>query len=82
MARGDLVTFDFGAKELVGMVGLSAEQGKNVLKEFFAANKKFQILNEKIHVNDLEELQKQANYHKNQSLRKRKLEESRVDMRG
>ena len=75
--KGSAHTFDFGANELLGMIGLSPEQGKTVLKDFFANNKKFLLVNNKMHVVDLEELQKQANYYKNQWLRKRKMEESR-----
>ena len=39
LGKGASHTFDFGAKELVGMVGLTPEQGKTVLKDFFANNK-------------------------------------------
>lgn len=77
LVKGGSHTFDFGSNELLGMIGLSPEQGKSVLKSFFANNKKFFLLNNKMHVVDLEELQKQANYHKNKWLRKRKLQEAR-----
>ncbi len=54
-------TFEFGAKELIKMVGLSIEKGEMLIRKLLE-NNKFRIVSEKLHVDDLEELEKQAQY--------------------
>jgi CRP/FNR family transcriptional regulator len=76
--KGVAHTFDFGPNELLSMIGLSPEKGKKTLDELFGKNSKFFLVENKVRVSDLDELVKQANYFKNQFLRKRKLEEQRI----
>ncbi len=54
-------TFEFGAKELINMVGLSQNDGKKAMAELLK-NKKFKLIdnNKKIHCTDLGELKKEA----------------------
>ena len=56
-------SFEFGPKELINMVGLSSDEGRDVLRELFN-NKIFQLIDDKITVNNIEEIQKQAEYYK------------------
>jgi CRP-like cAMP-binding protein len=54
-------TFDFGPKELINMVGLSQKDGNHAIRELFQ-NSKLKIVDDKIHVSDLEEVEKQTKY--------------------
>jgi CRP-like cAMP-binding protein len=56
-------TFDFGPKELINMVGLSKSEGNLVIKQLFA-NNKLKIVDNKIHITDIEEIEKQGNYYR------------------
>jgi len=55
--------FDFGPQELIKMVGLPPDEGNLLIKKLFE-NKKFKLVDGKIHISDLEELEKQVNYYK------------------
>ncbi len=55
--------FEFGPKELANMVGLTKEEAQTIMKEIFA-NKKFQLVDNKITVTDIEEIKKQVDYYK------------------
>lgn len=65
-------TFDFGPKELLTMVGLSSEEGNQAIQTIFG-NSKIKIVNNMIHVTDIRELGKQADYY----LKMAKLKKSR-----
>ncbi|MBN1899212.1 MAG: cyclic nucleotide-binding domain-containing protein [Spirochaetes bacterium] len=54
-------TFDFGQQELIKMLGIDQNQGNLVIRKLFE-NKKFTLMNGKIHLEDLEELEKQVKY--------------------
>ena len=56
-------TFDFGAKELINMVGLPTNEGNAILRQLFD-NKKVKLIDNKIHVTDIEEVEKQAKYYR------------------
>lgn len=56
-------TFEFGTKELINMVGLTKEESQSIIKEIFS-NKKFQLVDNKITVTDIEEIKKQVDYYK------------------
>ncbi len=56
-------SFEFGPKELINMVGLSSDEGREVLREIFK-NNIFQLIDDKITVKNIEEIQKQAEYFK------------------
>jgi len=60
---GSGYTFDFGPKELINMVGLPVAEGNLVLKKVLE-NKKVQILDSKIHLGDVLEVQKQTEYYR------------------
>jgi len=56
-------SFEFGPKELANMVGLTKEEAKDIIQQIFA-NKKFQLVDNKITVTDIEEIKKQVDYYK------------------
>ncbi len=60
---GSGYTFDFGPKELINMVGLPVAEGNLVLKKVLE-NKKVQIMDSKIHLGDVLEVQKQTEYYR------------------
>lgn len=64
-------TFEFGAKELINMVGVSAEEGKDIIQEIFQ-NKKFQLKDNKIYVSEIDEIKKQVEYYKKMDILKEK----------
>lgn len=61
--NNDAFTFDFGPKEIVNMVGLSKAEGNTQIRKLFQ-NPKFKIIDNKIRVSDLEEIDKQAKYYR------------------
>jgi len=68
-------TFEFGPKELINMLGFQPKEGEELIEEFFQ-NKKFVLVNGKIHCSDLEELKKQVEYYKKMEEMERKREKS------
>ena len=63
ISRGSSYTFEFGPKELVNMVGLSAAEGSELIKKLFE-NKRLKMMENKIYTSDVEEIKKQAEYYK------------------
>jgi CRP-like cAMP-binding protein len=63
VAAGGAYAFTFGPKELLNMVGLSAEKGNPYIKKMFE-NKKMKLAEQKIATTDVEEIQKQSDYYK------------------
>jgi CRP-like cAMP-binding protein len=63
VATGSPYTFPFGPKELLNMVGLSADKGNPYIKKMFE-NKKMKLAEQKIATTDVEEIQKQSEYYK------------------
>jgi CRP-like cAMP-binding protein len=61
--KGIPYTFEFGPKELISMVGLTAEQGGQHVRKLFE-NKALRLVDNRIHVADLEEVSKQAEYYR------------------
>ncbi|MBN2051030.1 MAG: cyclic nucleotide-binding domain-containing protein [Spirochaetales bacterium] len=59
----DTFTFDFGPKELINLVGLPKDEGNAVIRKLFE-NKKLKIIDNRIHVTSLEEIEKQAKYYR------------------
>ncbi len=57
----DSYTFDFGPAELINMVGLPKSEGGALVRKLFE-NKKLKIVDNKIHVSDVDEIEKQAKY--------------------
>ncbi|HOV13965.1 MAG TPA: cAMP-binding protein, partial [Spirochaetota bacterium] len=64
-------TFEFGPNELMNMVGLSGPDGKAVIQEVFA-NKKFQVVDNKIVASDIDEIRKQVEYYKKMDILEQK----------
>jgi CRP-like cAMP-binding protein len=60
---GESYTFDFGTKELINMVGMPMVEGKQALRELLK-NSRVKALDNKIHVTDIEEIDKQAKYYR------------------
>ncbi len=56
-------TFEFGTSELIKMVGFTEAEGNIHIRQLFE-NKKIILKNGKIHITDLEELEKQVSYFK------------------
>ncbi len=56
-------TFDFGTQELIKMVGFNIDEGNMIIRKLFE-NKKFSLVNGKIHITDIEEIEKQVSYYK------------------
>ncbi|MDR1249229.1 MAG: cyclic nucleotide-binding domain-containing protein [Treponema sp.] len=56
--------FDFGPRELINMVGLSPAEGDLAIKKLLI-NRNLQLVNNRIHVNDIFEIAKQAQFFKN-----------------
>ena len=54
-------TFDFGPKELVNLVGLPKDEGNAHIRKLFE-NTKLRVLDNKIHVSEVVEIDKQAKY--------------------
>ena len=54
-------TFDIGPKELGNMVGLPKEEVNLVMRKLFE-NSKVRIVDNRIHVSDIEEIEKQTKY--------------------
>jgi CRP-like cAMP-binding protein len=72
---GVAYNFDFGPKELINMVGLQPEEGKSIIQEIFKI-KKFQLVDNKITLTDIEELQRQVDYFKKMELLEKKRKSS------
>ncbi len=68
----DTFTFDFGPKELINLVGLPKDEGSSIIRKLFE-NKKLKIIDNRIHVTDIEEVEKQAKYYR----RMERIEKSR-----
>jgi hypothetical protein len=60
---GEPFTFDFGPKELVNLVGLPKDEGNAYLRKLFE-NSKLKIIDNKIHVSEIAEIEKQAKYYR------------------
>ena len=56
-------TFDFGPKELLNMVGLTAKEGSDLLRRLFE-DKRLKVIDSRIFTADVEEIMKQAQYYK------------------
>lgn len=63
MRNGAPYTFDFGPKELVNIVGLPIGEG-NMVAQQLLSNKMFRIIDNKITVQDMNEIVKQAEYYR------------------
>jgi CRP-like cAMP-binding protein len=72
--QGASYTFDFGPKELVSMVGLPISEG-NVVVQQLLTNKLFRVIENKIVVQDMGEIVKQAEYFR----KMQKIERSRKE---
>jgi CRP-like cAMP-binding protein len=63
LSAGETYTFDFGPKELINLVGLPKNEGNGVVRKLFE-NTKLKIVDNKIHVTDVQEIDKQAKYYR------------------
>ncbi len=68
-------SFDLTPSDLIKMLGFSPREGEDLINQLFT-NKKFSLVNNKIHCNDLEELKKQVEYYKKMEEMERKREKS------
>jgi CRP-like cAMP-binding protein len=60
---GEAYTFDFGTRELINMVGLPMNEGNQAMREMLR-NTKVKAMDNRIHVTDVEEIDKQAKYYR------------------
>jgi CRP-like cAMP-binding protein len=67
---GASYSFDFGPKELIGMVGLPANEGALYMHKLLE-NSKVRIADNKIMVTDLSEIEKQVGFYRNLQKRER-----------
>jgi CRP-like cAMP-binding protein len=71
---GATYTFDFGPKELIGMVGLPANEGTLVTRKLLE-NNKIRLAENKLMLMDVSEVEKQTEYYR----KMQKIEKSRKD---
>ena len=71
---GSAYSFDFGPKELIGMVGLPLNEGTLVLHKLLE-NNKVRMVENKIMAMDVTEIEKQTEYYR----KMQKIEKSRKD---
>lgn len=64
VVAGTAYTFEFGPRELVNMVGLPTGEGNMLIRKLFE-NNKLKAVNDRVHVTDVEEIDKQSKYYKN-----------------
>ena len=63
-------TFNFGPKELINLVGLPSSDGNPAVRKLFE-NSKLKIVDNRIHVSDIEEIDKQTKFYRNMERRER-----------
>lgn len=63
-------TFDFGPRDLIKMVGIKADTGNAMLQKLFE-NKKLTIVDNRIQVSDIEEIDKQVKFFRNMEKREK-----------
>jgi CRP-like cAMP-binding protein len=73
---GDSYTFDIGPKELINMVGLPMAEGNNALRVLLQ-NPRIKAVDNRIFTSDVEEIVKQASYHR----KMQRIEQSRKEQR-
>ncbi|HOV37514.1 MAG TPA: cyclic nucleotide-binding domain-containing protein [Spirochaetales bacterium] len=73
---GDSYTFDIGPKELINMVGLPMAEGNNALRVLLQ-NPRIRAVDNRIFTSDVEEIVKQASYHR----KMQRIEQSRREQR-
>ena len=61
--HGTSYQFDFGTRELISMVGLPMDVGNTAIHALFK-NKKLQIVDNRIQINDIEDILKQVEYYR------------------
>ncbi len=57
----DAYTFDFGPSELINLVGLPKQEGNTYIRKLFE-NTKLRVVENKIHVSEVGEIEKQSKY--------------------
>jgi len=77
IVHGEMHTFEFGPKELVNMVGLSPNEGGDLLRKLFE-NRRLKVVDNKIQTTDVEEIKKQAEYFKKMELIEKARREARA----
>ena len=73
---GEAYTFDFGTKELINMVGMNLSEGQAAMRELLQ-NSKIRSIDNRVHIVDVEEVEKQAKYFR----KMQRIERSRRDQR-
>ncbi|MAG14009.1 MAG: cAMP-binding protein [Spirochaetales bacterium] len=68
----DSYTFDFGPKELINLVGLPLSEGNAYIRKLFE-NSKLRVVENKIHIAEVAEIEKQTKYYRKME----KIEKSR-----
>ncbi len=77
LRAGASYAFDFGPKELYGMIGIPASDG-NVVVQKLLENNKIRLVDNKFTVLDLSEIEKQCEYFK----KMQKIERARRESQG
>lgn len=74
-------TFDFGPKELGNMVGLPKDEGNLTLRKLFE-NSKLKIVDNRIHLSDIEEVEKQTKYYRKMEKIEKARRQGSMNMKG
>jgi hypothetical protein len=75
--NGATHAFDFGPKDLINMVGLPMSEGNQVVQQLLS-NKLFRLIDNKIVVQDMFEIVKQAEYYRKMQKIERARKESQA----
>jgi CRP-like cAMP-binding protein len=70
--NSEAYTFDFGPAELINLVGLPKEEGNTHIRRLFE-NNKLRVIDNKVHVSEVGEIEKQSKYYRKME----KIEKSR-----
>jgi CRP-like cAMP-binding protein len=77
IAKSGSYTYEFGPKELLNMLGLTASEGSDLLRRLFE-DQRLKVIDNKIFTSDVEEIKKQAEYYK----KMQKIESARKERSG
>ena len=73
---GEPHTFKFGTKELINLVGLPMAEGNQAVRDLLK-DSKIKVADTRVHTTDVESIEKQASFYRNQERRERARREQR-----
>ncbi|TVR65806.1 MAG: cAMP-binding protein [Spirochaetaceae bacterium] len=75
--QGESYTFEFGTKELINMLGMPMAEGKQAMRELLK-NSRIKALDNRIHISDKAEIDKQAKYYRKMQKIARERKKARI----